>query len=293
MSHPPYVLITPAHNEEAFVEKVIQSVISQTVLPEKWVIVSDRSTDKTDEIVQRYAKDYRFIQLARIQEKRKQNFGAKANAFKVGYDSIGPVQYDFIGNLDADVSFEPTYFQNILTHFLENTRLGIAGGIIQELINGHYVCQNISLNSVAGAIQLFRKACYEKIGGYIPMEYGGIDAAAEILARAYGWEVRTFPQYKVLHHRRVTTGKRNIVSTRFYQGVTNYLLGYSPLFHILRSFFRIMQQPILIGCVASIAGYYSAYFQRRERKLPDNAIRFLRSEQRDRLKSYFKRGQRL
>lgn len=287
MTHPAYVLITPARNEEAFIEKTLQSVVTQTVLPEKWVIVSDRSTDRTDEIVRRYAEVYSFIQFVRVREQSHRNFEAKVNAFKTGYDSIGNVEYEFLGNLDADVSFEPSYYQNIMAHFAGNNKLGIAGGIIQELINNKYLCQNISLNSVAGAVQLFRKECYEKIGGYIPMEYGGIDAAAEILARAGGWEVRTFPEYKVLHHRRVTTGKKNIFATRFYQGVTNYSLGYSPVFHITRSLFRMMQRPPFIGSAASILGYYYAFIQRRQRKLPDNVIRFLRNEQRGRLKSYF------
>lgn len=290
VTHLSYVLITPARNEEAFIEKTIQSVISQTVLPKWWIIVSDRSTDRTDEIVRRYAATYSFIRLVRIQKTSQRNFGAKVNAFKAGYDSLGNVGYDFIGNLDADVSFVPSYYQDVMTHFADNNRLGIAGGIIQELINDTYVSQNISLNSVAGAVQLFRKECYENIGGYIPLEYGGIDAAAEILARTNGWEVRTLPQYKVLHHRCVTTGKRNIFATRFYQGMTNYLLGYSPFFHIMRSLHRVVQRPLLIGSIASILGYYCAFFQRKDRKLPDSAVTFLRNEQRGRLKSYFVNG---
>lgn len=290
MTRPSYVLITPAHNEGAFIEKTIQSVISQTILPERWIIVSDRSTDNTDEIVRKYAEDYNFIRLLRVEEERCCHFGAKVNAFKAGYDSLKNVKYDLLGNLDADVSFDPSYYQTIIAHFAGNNRLGIAGGIIQELIGGKYVCQNISLNSVAGAVQLFRKECYEQIGGYIPMEYGGEDAAAEILARFKGWKVRTFPEYMVLHHRRVTTGKKNIIATRFYHGVINYSLGYSPVFHIMRSLFRMARSPLFIGSVSSILGYYYAFLQRRARELPDSAIRFLRNEQRDRLKSYLLNG---
>jgi len=292
MEHKSYVLITPARNEEAFIEKTIQSVISQTVLPKKWVIVSDGSTDKTDEIVKKYLPDYPWMELIRMPEHRDRSFAAKTTCFNAGYQRLNGIQYDIIGNLDADVSFQPSYYQSIITLFANNNKLGIAGGIIQELINNKYICQNISLNSVAGAVQLFRKECYEKIGGYIPMEYGGEDAAAEILARMNGWEVRTFPEYKVLHHRRVTTGKSNIIATRFYQGTTNYLLGYSSIFHIMRSLFRIMGKPFFIGSIVSIIGYYYAYFQRRKRKLPDNAIRFLRNEQIGRLRSYIVKGKR-
>ena len=292
MKQQSYVLITPAKNEETFIERVIESVVTQTVLPEKWVIVSDRSTDGTDEIVRKYAARYAFIKLVRVHEECHKGFEAKVNAFKTGYAEAGTVPYRFIGNLDADVSFEPTYYDQIIGQLDGNPRLGIAGGIIQELIDNKYVCQDISLNSVAGAVQLFRRECYEEIGGYFPMEYGGIDAAAEIVARASGWEVQTFPEYKVLHHRRVTTGKRSIVGTRFYQGVTNYLLGYSPVFHITRAVYRMRQDPVVIGGAAAITGYLYAWILQKERRSPPGAIRFLRKEQRRRLMTYFINGKR-
>ncbi len=278
-----YVLITPARNEEAYIEKTIQSVINQTTLPEKWIIVSDGSTDSTDQIVSGYAEKHAFIQLITAQQNGRYNFGSKVNAINEGYKYLSNVHYDFIGNIDADVSFEPSYFINILKEFEENQELGIAGGVISELVNGNYSKQNISLNSVAGAVQLFRRKCYESIGGYIPMRFGGIDAAAEILARVNGWHVRTLPEITVLHHRSITTGGKNIISTRFYQGLTNYLLGYHPLFHIASCLSRATERPYLIGSICLLYGYYWAFFKRYKRELPKNAIKYLRSEQMERL----------
>jgi biofilm PGA synthesis N-glycosyltransferase PgaC len=63
---PTYVLVTPARNEAQFIESTIQSVVAQTMRPLKWVIVSDGSTDGTDEIVSRYAVAHEWIELLRM-----------------------------------------------------------------------------------------------------------------------------------------------------------------------------------------------------------------------------------
>jgi len=83
-----YVMITPTHNEEISIEKTIQSVIAQTILPEKWVIVSDGSTDRTDEIVKSYTKDNNWIEFIRLSESRERHFAAKVEAFNAGYKKV-------------------------------------------------------------------------------------------------------------------------------------------------------------------------------------------------------------
>ena len=284
MSVTKYVLITPARNEEAYIEKTIQSVTSQSLLPEKWVVVSDGSTDATDSIVNRYVQSHDFIQLVTATNSGRPNFGSKVKAINEGYKHLQGIQYDYIGNLDADVSFDADYFKQLLEKFSNHEKLGIAGGIICELINGKYLSQNISLNSVAGAVQLFRQQCYKDIDGYIPMKYGGIDAAAEIMARMHGWEVKTFPELKVLHPRRVTTGGKNMLQTRYYQGVTNYLLSYHPLFHISSCVSRFTDKPYFLGSIMSMIGYFFAHLQKYEKKIPKDAAKFLRAEQMKRLK---------
>jgi len=278
-----YVLVTPARNEEAYIEKTIQSVLSQTVLPEKWIIVSDGSTDRTDEIVDRYQGAHVFISLLSTRRGGAPNFGSKANAFNAGCNELENQKYDLIGNLDADVTLPENYFETMISHFKEDPLLGIAGGIICELVNGKYIVQNISINSVAGAVQLFRRKSFDSIGGYIPIKSGGIDAAAEILGRMHGWKVRTFPDIHVLHHRRVVTGGRNILHTRFRQGITQFLLGYHPLFQLARFLFRIPDKPFLIGSLLTLSGYSWGYLRGMQSPMPAEAVRFLRSEQLKRL----------
>jgi len=292
MSEKEYVLVTPARNEAAFIGKTIEAVISQTRLPKRWIIVSDGSTDQTDEIVKNYATKHRFIQLVRSSQCCVRSFSSKVGAFEAGYKKLKSTRYDFLGNLDADVSFDASYYERVLQEFERDSKLGLAGGLIQELANGRFKAQRMSLNSVAGAIQLFRRECFEEIGGYVPMDVGGIDAAAEITARKHQWKVRTFSEIKVFHHRRVSNGFKSIFLTRFLQGTGHYVLGYHPLFQVARCFYRIADRPYLVGAGLMLAGYFWAWVRGYERPLAQDVVRYVRAEQLDRLKKLLRVGTR-
>src|SRR6516162_6214487 len=129
---PAYVLITPARNEEAFIEKTIESVIHQTVLPVKWVIVDDGSTDKTPDIVGRYSAHYPWIELVQRPQRPDRSFAAKVEAFNVGHERVNGLDYRIVGNLDADLSFDSDYFEFILSKFREDDNLGVAGTVYKE-----------------------------------------------------------------------------------------------------------------------------------------------------------------
>jgi len=279
-----YVIVTPARNEERVIENTIRSVVSQTAKPDKWVIVSDGSTDRTDEIVRAYCGTYPFIRLIRSGGDEQRNFGSKVAAFNAGYRTFAGQEYGFIGNLDADVSFAPDYFENLLKRFAQTPKLGIGGGIILELVGGKFLAQNISANSVAGAVQLFRRACFEAIGGYYALPGGGIDAAAEIMARHQGWLVQTFPDLPVRHHRRVTSGSSSALSTGFRDGLNAYRLGYQPLFALAISVSHLPRRPYVSGAIAHCLGYCWACLSRERVLLPSDTVKFLRSEQLQRLK---------
>ena len=160
-----YVLITPARNEAAFIEETIRSVIAQTVRPLKWVIVSDGSTDGTDEIVQNHAAQHDWIELVRMPERKERDFAGKVYAFNAGYARLHGLQYDAIGSLDADISFDREYFAFLLARLSENSDLGLAGTPFEE--NGKsYDYRFVSIEHVSGACQLFRRECFQEIGGY-------------------------------------------------------------------------------------------------------------------------------
>lgn len=275
-----YVLITAARNEAAYIAKTIESVISQTILPEKWVIVSNGSTDQTDEIVSQYAAKHNFIKFVRVSENNHRNFASKVNAIQTGYGLLQDVKYDFLGILDADVSFDPNYYEYIIQQFQQRPKLGIAGGLISDISGGKCVQWLTRLDSsVGGPIQMFRRECWENIGGYMPLERGGPDAAAEFMARMNAWEVETFPGIKVLHHRRMGTGCQDIWHAKFTQGVKDYLLGYHPLFEMAKCVRRVVEKPYFIGSLLWLTGYFWSSLRRYKRTVSPDFVKYIRKEQ--------------
>jgi len=283
-----YVLMTAAHNEEEMIEGTIKSIVSQTIPPERWVIVSDNSTDKTDEIVQEYAKRHNFIRYLRIDRKPGRNFGAKVRALQSGYKLLEDYQYNFIGNVDADVSLEPFYFQQLLGQFGRRPRLGLAGGFFFEEKNGEFKSRRGNRRyAVTHAAQLVRRECYEAIGGYAVLEYGGEDWHAETSARMNGWEIEAFPDLKIFHHRHTGEGG-GLLRYRFRQGRMDYSFGSDPQFEMLKCFLRVPDTPFLIGSVARLTGFVWSWVHRDPRLVSEEFVAFLRNDQRGRLVALFK-----
>jgi biofilm PGA synthesis N-glycosyltransferase PgaC len=281
-----YILLTAARNEEAYIERTIQSVVNQKALPRRWVVVSDGSTDRTDEIVARYVADYAFLELLRTEPDPERNFGSKTYALRAGYEQVKGLAYDYIGILDADVSFEPDYYERVMERFEACPELGLAGGILYDERNGGYIVQNTQTEwSVSGPIQMFRRACYEEIGGYRPLQRGGIDAVAEVMARMHGWKVQGFADLKVMHHRRTGSEKGNLLVTGFRDGIKEYAFGSHFLFEAAKCLYRIRAKPFLLGSVARMAGYCWASLKREPQPLPRDVIAFTKQEQVRRLRA--------
>lgn len=283
-----YILITAARNEEAFIEKTIQSVIAQTILPLKWIIVSDGSTDRTDEIVNQYEKIYNIIKLIHVYSDDKRNFSSKVHAFNIGLKEIKNLDYEFIGNLDADVSFKSDYYEKVIEKFHQNKKLGIAGGIRYDYYNGQYIKLTSNPWNVCGAVQMFRRQCFDDIGGLIPLSRGGEDAVAEIKAGMSGWIVMSFPDIEILHHRTTGTANRSLSASRFNKGIVNYTIGYHPLFEIIRCIYLAGKRPFLIGSCFELIGYFAAVLKRQNREVPIDFVNYLRTFQINRLKSSLK-----
>jgi poly-beta-1,6-N-acetyl-D-glucosamine synthase len=284
-----YVLITPARNEEASIGDTIESVISQTVLPKKWVIVSDGSTDRTDAIVREHLSGNPWIDLIRMPEHRDRQFAAKVNSFNAGYVGLGRVDYDIIGNLDADISFEPDYFEFLLSKFYEDPSLGVAGTPFVEQ-GKHYDYRFTNIEHVSGACQLFRRECFEEIGGYVPIKGGGIDWVAVTTARMKGWKTRTFTEKTCIHHRKMGTGNTGAVMTWFRQGGKDYFLGNHPLWELFRVLYQMTRKPFLLGGLLIFLGFAMAAIKGVERPISEELQEFIREEQMKRLKGLFRRN---
>lgn len=283
---PPYVLITPARNEGRFIEHTLLSVTSQTVLPLKWVIVNDGSTDDTSAKVKPYLAANPWIELIDLPVRKERHFAAKVNAFNTGLARVAHLDYSVIGNLDADVTLDPDHFEFLVSRFQMDATLGVAGTIFRE--EGGYSSDKDSFEGnrhVSGQCQLFRKECYEQIGGYRPNKAGGIDWMAVTTARMLGWKTQSFHEKVFFHHRPMGTAERGPVASSFTYGEKDYYLGGHPVWEMFRVAYRMSKRPYLINGLALGAGYIYAALRRTPRPVSAELMRFHRKEQMQKLKS--------
>ena len=286
-----YVLVTPARNEEAFIGNTILAVTAQTHRPLRWIIVSDGSTDRTDDFVKSYAAEYDWIELVRMPERRDRQFAAKANAFNAGHERLRHLQFDLIGNLDADITFASDYFAFLLDRFAEFPELGVAGTPFVEDADRPdqhtYAHDGANLEHVSGACQVFRRECFDAVGGYIPIKGGAIDWIAVTTARMKGWKTRTFVEKVCYHHRKIGTGNNSPLMARFHYGRKAYYVGGHPAWELLRGIFQMRSSPVVLGCLYFIAGYIWAGLTRMHRPVSAELMAFHRSEQMSRLRRLF------
>jgi|SRR5579863_5361047 len=286
---PAYVLITPARNEAAYIEKTIRSLIKQTVLPVKWVIINDGSTDATSSIVRPYLADHPWIELIDFPVRKERNFAAKVFAFNAGQERVKGLDYEVIGNVDADTSFDPDHFEFLMNEFKKDPRLGVAGTIFREA--GGYSSETNSFEGrshVSGQCQLFRCRCFEEIGGYIPNRAGGIDWMAVTTARMMGWTTRSFREKSFFHYRSLGTAERGQLASSFSYGEKDYYLGNHPVWQIFRITYRMRNRPYLVDGLALGSGYLWALLRRPKRPVSDALMQFHRKEQMQKLRAILK-----
>lgn len=283
-----YVLITPARNEETFIGQTIRSVISQAVRPQKWVIVSDGSTDRTEEIAERYAAEHSWIELVRMPEHRDRNFGAKVQCFNAGLERLRDIDYDVIGNLDADITFEPDYIEFVLGKLAADSDLGVVGTPFVEGTSS-YDFRFTAVEHVSGACQIFRRECFEEIGGYPEVKGGGIDWIAVTTARMKGWKTRAFVERVCYHHRPMGTASAGRLQSQFRLGRQDYYLGGHPLWAVFRACYQMARKPYVVGGMWLFAGYCWAWMTRVRRPVSSDLIRFHQREQMTRLSQQFRR----
>lgn len=287
-SLPAYVVITPARNEAQFIELTLQSMVAQTARPLRWVIVSDGSTDGTDDIVRKYAAKHPWIILLRMPERKERHFAGKVHAFNAGYELMKAFKFDIVGNLDGDVSFEPDHFEFLISRMAENPQLGVAGAPFREG-TFQYDYRYSNIENVWGGCQMFRRACFDGIGGYMPLKGGCIDHVAVVSARMHGWETRTFTEKVCAHHRPMGTAIQGVMRAKFKLGEKDYSVGNHPLWQLSRSIYQMTQAPFVVGGFMLGAGYLSCYLQRRKMAVPEKLVSFVRQEQMQRLKKVFLR----
>ena len=284
-----YILITSARNEEAFIAKTLDSVVTQSVLPERWIIVDDNSTDRTAKIVEDYARRYPWIELVRRVQDRDRNFASKAHAVNNGLERANSLQFEIVGNLDADVSFGPDYMEFLMQRFSEDPELGVAGTPFTQ--DGGYDSRKDSFegeNYVGGPCQLFRRECFQEIGGYVPNRAGGVDWIAVMTARMKGWRVRSFAEKRYHHHRTLGTAQKGPLPALFSYGEKDFYLGGSLVWELFRVTYRMAKKPVVLGGLALLGGYAWAALRRMKRVVTPELMHFHRREQMKKLRAIFR-----
>jgi glycosyltransferase involved in cell wall biosynthesis len=286
---PPYVLVTPARNEETFIQQTIESIAQQTYLPLKWVIVNDGSTDNTASKIESLLAKYPWIELVNLPVRKERNFAAKVHAFNAGQERVKDLNYEVIGNIDSDVTFDPDHFEFLLKKFGEDARLGVAGTVFRE--EGGYNSETDSLEGqlhVSGQCQLFRRECFADIGGYFANKAGGIDWLAVTTARMKGWKTRSYREKYFFHYRHLGTAERSAFAAAFSYGEKDYYLGGSPTWELFRVLFRMLKPPYIVEGLALGLGYGWAAISRQKRVVSKELMKFHRREQMRKLKVILK-----
>jgi poly-beta-1,6-N-acetyl-D-glucosamine synthase len=289
-TRPAYVLVTPSRNEEAYIGKTIESIIHQTVRPVKWVIVNDGSMDSTGAIAERYAAEHDWIEVVNRPMRKERNFAAKVHAFNAGQERLKDINYEIIGNLDSDVLLEKDHFEFLLGKFRDEPLLGVAGTVFRE--EGGYNSATDSFegqNYVSGQCQVFRRECFEEIGGYFANKAGGIDWIAVETARMKGWKTRSFREKSFFHHRPLGTADRGVLAASFSYGQKDYFLGGHPLWELFRVSYRMTKRPYFVDGLALGLGYGLAAVRRLKRPVSKELMAFHRREQMRKLKAIVKR----
>jgi glycosyltransferase involved in cell wall biosynthesis len=279
-----YCLLTACRNESRFIGDTIQSVLGQSLRPKVWLILDDGSTDGTGEVVKRMSAGREWIQLQQLAARNQRSFGAQYRAIMRGYESIRNLTFSFVGVLDGDITLEsPQYYEGLMNEFSRRLRLGLAGGTICEQQRGVFRERpGNAAWSVAGAVQMFRREVFESVGGYTPLEYGGSDGLAVLLAQMAGWEVRSFAHLRALHHR-PTSSVGGLLWGTFNRGRMEAAFGYHPVFALFKYVRRLKFKPAVLGSLLSVAGFLTYKIQGGRPVIPAAALAFLRQGQLERL----------
>lgn len=243
--------------------------------------MNDGSSDRTGEIIDRYARDYSWIRAVHRKDRGSRKWGGGIiEAFYDGFHALTCSDWEFMSKMDGDLSFEPGYFEGALKKFKDNPKLGIGGGFLYHVDNGQRTLEEHPTFHVRGGAKIYRRACWEAIGG---LWVGpGSDTVDEVKANMLGWSTTSFGDLQIQHHRwtGASYGRWNGIAK---DGITDYVSGYHPLFFLAKSIARAFRKPFIVSSLALGYGYLQACLRREPRVDDPEMIRYLRQQQMARL----------
>lgn len=277
-----YSIVLPVRDEEKFLERIIACIAAQTTKPKECVFVDDGSTDGGAAVLRRHAERFLWMRVLTLPDRGVRQRGpGVVNAFYQGMALLDHSRSEFLVKLDADLSFESTYFEDLLRRFAADPQLGIASGSLFVPNGGRWVQDRAPCDRTWGPSKMYRRTCFEQIGGIVP--YMGWDAIDDFKAQSLGWRTRTFPDLRVLHYRPV--GKRSgAFNAGVEHGRANYCSHSHPLFVLVRSAYRMfVDKPFLVAGAGILFGYWRASVLREPRVQDEDLARFVHRYQMSRL----------
>ncbi len=268
-----FYIIIPAHNEEQFISLTLDSLLNQTVLPNKIVVVNDNSSDTTAEIVLAFAEKNTFISLIEKKSDAIHLPGSKViQAFHEGEKHIDD-NYDFIVKADADLIFPNNYFETIIQHFQSDATIGMVGGFAYIEKNGEWFLENLTdKDHIRGAFKAYRKGCFKQIGGLKPAM--GWDTVDELLCKFYNWKVVTDQSLHVKHLK--PTGANYNKTARYKQGEAFYRLGYGFTITFIASLKLALRKNKPLLFIDYMNGFWKAKSSNIELLVSEEQAKFIR-----------------
>lgn len=269
-----YYIVIPAHNEAQFISLTLESLVNQTVLPAKIVVVNDNSTDETEVIVKSFIEKHNFISLVNNSSVAKHLPGSKVIlAFNKGLEALDE-NYDFIVKADADLIFPKNYFETIIKHFQTDEKIGMAGGFCYIEKNGNWVLENLTdKDHIRGALKAYRKECFEQIGGLRTAM--GWDTVDELLCKFYNWKIKTDENLHVKHLK--PTGANYNKASRYKQGEAFYTLGYGFWITAIASLKLALRKGKPLLFIDYIKGYWKAKSNKKTLLVNEVQAKFIRN----------------
>jgi glycosyltransferase involved in cell wall biosynthesis len=284
-----YVLVTPVRNEERTIERTIRAVAGQTIRPIEWVIASDGSTDSTDDIIRAYLSKHPWMRLLELPQRNRHCFSAVVVNTMTAISHLESKNHAYIGLLDADVEFQPDYYESVMAHFENDSLLGLAGGMVLDPgVSREHVPRN--RKDIPGAVQFYRKECFEAIGGLLPIAEGGWDGVACAMARMAGYRTRLLSELVVDHLKPRNASQGGMLKRRWQMGVRDRAVGYGPWFECIKCLGRIGDTPWFFGSIAWWLGYLSAWISGRESVVPKEVRQHIHREHTERIREVLSLG---
>lgn len=273
-----YVLISPCRDEADYMRQTLDSIVAQSVRPEKWVVIDDGSTDDTPQILAEYASKHDWIKIVTRSDRGRRAVGPGViDAFYAGFDTINPDDFEYLCKLDLDLEIPPTYFETVIAEMETSPRLAnFSGKAYLREKDGRLVSERLGDENAVGQIKFYRVTAFKEIGGFVrQVSWDGIDGH---MCRMNGWIARSEdrPELRFIHLRQMGSSQHSLWVGRLRWGFGKYFMGSAIYYVAAVAVYRMLEKPYVIGGWGILWGYLKAMFSRAPRFEDREFRRFLR-----------------